>query len=96
MSAQPLETCPKDLCPQKRWGKGKVKRSIGTGAGIIFKGTGFYSTDYRSEGYKSAAKQDSSASTSSSSSSTSSTPAKPAASESKPAAKPESKPAKKA
>lgn len=96
MSAQPLETCPKDLCPQKRWGKGKVKRSIGTGAGIIFKGTGFYSTDYRSEGYKSAAKQDSSASASSSSSSSSSTPAKPAASESKPAAKPESKPAKKA
>jgi putative FmdB family regulatory protein len=33
-----------------------VQRRIGTGAGLIFKGSGFYSTDYRSEGYKSAAK----------------------------------------
>ncbi len=33
-----------------------VKRRIGTGAGIIFKGSGFYQTDYRSEGYKKAAK----------------------------------------
>jgi len=33
-----------------------VKRRIGTGAGIIFKGTGFYTTDYRSENYKKAAK----------------------------------------
>ena len=42
----------------KSWGKGKVKRLIGTGAGLIFKGSGFYITDYRSEGYKSAAKSD--------------------------------------
>ena len=33
-----------------------VRRLIGTGAGIIFKGSGFYETDYRSDGYKSAAK----------------------------------------
>ncbi len=33
-----------------------VKRRIGAGAGIIFKGSGFYQTDYRSEGYKKAAK----------------------------------------
>ena len=39
-------------------GKGKVKRGIGSGAGIIFKGSGFYITDYRSEGYKTAAKSD--------------------------------------
>ena len=39
----------------KSWGKGKVKRLIGAGAGLIFKGSGFYITDYRSEGYKSAA-----------------------------------------
>jgi predicted nucleic acid-binding Zn ribbon protein len=45
----------------KTWGKGKVKRQIGTGAGLIFKGSGFYITDYRSEGYKSAAKKDSAA-----------------------------------
>jgi hypothetical protein len=45
----------------KSWGKGKVKRQLGTGAGLIFKGSGFYITDYRSEGYKSAAKSDASA-----------------------------------
>jgi putative FmdB family regulatory protein len=56
-----LTTCPKDVCPKKTWGKGKVKRGIGTGAGIIFKGSGFYITDYRSEGYKTAAKKDSEA-----------------------------------
>jgi len=44
----------------KSWGKGKVKRLLGAGAGLIFKGSGFYITDYRSEGYKSAAKSDSS------------------------------------
>ena len=56
-----LTTCPKELCRQKTWGKGRVKRQIGTGAGLIFKGTGFYITDYRSEGYKTAAKSDSAA-----------------------------------
>lgn len=60
MSADPLKVCPKDLCPKKTWGKGAVKRGIGGGAGLLFKGTGFYITDYRSEGYKSAAKSDSS------------------------------------
>ena len=43
----------------KKWGKGKVRRQLGTGAGLIFKGSGFYITDYRSEGYKQAAKKDS-------------------------------------
>lgn len=42
----------------KKWGKGKVKRLPGAGAGLLFKGSGFYITDYRSEGYKSAAKSD--------------------------------------
>lgn len=37
--AKPLEKCPK--C------KGKIKRLIGTGSGIIFKGRGFYATDYK-------------------------------------------------
>lgn len=44
----------------KSWGKGKVKRLIGAGAGFLFKGSGFYITDYRSEGYKSSAKSDAS------------------------------------
>jgi len=67
MKDDALTTCPKDKCPKKRWAKGKVKRSIGAGAGLIFKGSGFYITDYRSEGYKAAAKKDSSSSSSESS-----------------------------
>jgi len=59
MSDKPLPVCPKELCPQKKWGKGKVKRMIGAGAGLIFKGDGFYITDYRSESYKEAAKKES-------------------------------------
>lgn len=59
MNDKPLAVCPKDKCTQKRWGKGKVKRLMGTGAGLIFKGSGFYITDYRSEGYKAAAKKES-------------------------------------
>lgn len=55
----PLTICPKELCPQKKWAKGRVKRQIGAGAGLLFKGSGFYITDYRSEGYKQAAKKDS-------------------------------------
>jgi putative FmdB family regulatory protein len=54
-----LKVCPKDKCGLKKWGKGKVRRAIGAGAGLIFKGSGFYITDYRSEGYKEAAKKDS-------------------------------------
>src|SRR5205809_7918956 len=55
---KPLTVCPKDLCRQKKWGKGKVKRMIGGGAGLIFKGSGFYITDYRSDSYKKAAKKE--------------------------------------
>ena len=50
MSDAPLKRCPK--C------KGSLRRLMGTGAGIIFKGSGFYQTDYRSESYKKAAKAD--------------------------------------
>lgn len=45
--AIPLRKCPK--C-----GESGLKRLIGAGAGVIFKGSGFYETDYRSEGYKKA------------------------------------------
>ncbi len=48
-----LTKCPKEGCP------GPVHRKIGRGAGIIFKGSGFYQTDYRSDAYKEAAKKDS-------------------------------------
>ena len=86
-----LTTCPKELCGMKKWGKGKVKRAIGAGAGLIFKGSGFYITDYRSENYKAAAKKDSApASSGGDSKAASSGESKPAAAP----AKTESKPAK--
>ncbi len=53
-----FKVCPKEHCRRKQWGRGKVKRLLGTGAGLIFKGSGFYITDYRSAGYKEAAKKD--------------------------------------
>ena len=56
-----LQTCPEDKCRLETWGQGCVKRQLGTGAGLIFKGSGFYITDYRSDSYKEAAKKDSSA-----------------------------------
>lgn len=84
MSAAPLKTCPEDICAQKKWGRGKVKKMISSGAGLLFKGSGFYITDYRSEGYKQSAKKDSTE-----------TKAAPAASAA-PAAKSEAKPAAKA
>ena len=59
ISAKPLANCPEDACAQRRWGKGKVKRAITGGGGLLFKGSGFYITDYRSEKYKEAAKKDS-------------------------------------
>ena len=46
----------KKKCPE--CGKNKLQRLFGTGAAIVFKGSGFYETDYRSEGYKKAAKKD--------------------------------------
>ena len=58
MKDEALKTCPRDLCRMKRWGKGTVRRLPGTGAGLIFKGSGFYITDNRSHGYKEAAKKE--------------------------------------
>ena len=58
MRDEPFRECPKELCRQKKWGHGKVKRLIGTGAGLIFKGSGFYITDYRSDSYREGAKKD--------------------------------------
>ena len=72
MKDDAFKTCPKEACRMKTWGKGKVKRQLGSGAGLIFKGSGFYITDYRSENYKSAAKSDSASKESPSSSSSSS------------------------
>jgi putative FmdB family regulatory protein len=60
MRDEPFRECPKELCRLPKWGHGKVKRLLGTGAGLIFKGSGFYTTDYRSDSYKEAAKKESS------------------------------------
>jgi putative FmdB family regulatory protein len=59
MRDEPFRECPKNLCRLPKWGHGKVKRLLGTGAGLIFKGSGFYTTDYRSDSYREAAKKES-------------------------------------
>jgi len=74
ITAKPLRKCPE--C-----GKPKLQRLIGTGAGVIFKGSGFYETDYRSEGYKKSQKAETDA-------------AKPKSDDSKDTKKPDTKPAK--
>jgi putative FmdB family regulatory protein len=58
MVEKALSVCPKDQCRQKTWGKGKVKRKISLGGGVIFKGSGFYVNDYRSENYMAGAKKE--------------------------------------
>ena len=51
ITAAPIRTCP--AC-----GKRKVRRLIGAGAGVIFKGSGFYQTDYRSASYRKDAEKE--------------------------------------
>jgi putative FmdB family regulatory protein len=98
ITAKPLKKCPE--C-----GKSKLKRLFGTGAGVIFKGSGFYETDYRSEGYKKAAQGDKPAGDSKSESKPSETKtseagptekkeSKPVTTETKTESKPASKPKK--
>ena len=65
------------ICPSCK--EPKLRRKIGAGAAILFKGSGFYQTDYRSDSYKKGAEADKSAS-------------KPASDSSSAAPKPESKP----
>ncbi len=50
---QSITEAPKRKCPA--CGRQKLRRLIGPGAAIVFKGSGFYKTDYRSENYKKAA-----------------------------------------
>ena len=76
ITARPIRKCP-------RCGRSRVRRRIGAGAGVIFRGSGFYQTDYRSESYRKAAEKEKAPSTD----------AKP--SEKKPGAKGESKAAAK-
>lgn len=96
ITAAPLKKCP--ACK-----KAKLRRKIGAGAGIIFKGSGFYETDYRSESYNKAAKAETETKSDSgekksdtkTETKTDAAPAKTETkAESKPAAKSESKPKK--
>jgi putative FmdB family regulatory protein len=59
MKDDALQVCPQEQCRMESWGQGKVKRLLGAGAGLIFKGSGFYITDYRSQSYSEAAKKES-------------------------------------
>jgi putative FmdB family regulatory protein len=72
---QPITSAAIKKCP--KCGKNKVRRLIGIGSGMIFKGSGFYTTDYRDSSYKDKAKADS--------------PASGSSGETKPEGKPESK-----
>jgi putative FmdB family regulatory protein len=90
MKDAPLTKCPTPKC------RGKVKRLIGAGAGLLFKGSGFYITDYRSSSYKDKKKGDAPGGSSGSggSSGTGSPPAKsdaPASKSEKPAKSPKPK-----
>ena len=53
---QKMTDRPRKRCPKCR---GKVRRLVGSGAGMIFKGSGFYVTDYRSQSYKDQKKKES-------------------------------------
>jgi len=63
---QSIKAGPIKVCPRCK--RHKVRRLIGTGAAVLFKGSGFYETDYRSKTYAEAAKADSPSSSSSTSS----------------------------
>jgi putative FmdB family regulatory protein len=85
---QSIKDGPKRTCPKCH---GRVKRLLGTGAGLLFKGSGFYITDYRKPSYTEGAKKDSSVA----SPTTAASPAaSPAATSKTPPAKPAGAPAK--
>ena len=73
-----IKADPQTECPACH--KATLKRKIGAGAAILFKGSGFYQTDYRSDSYKKAAKADNTSTPSKSSDSTSSSTTSPTAS----------------
>jgi putative FmdB family regulatory protein len=68
---QSMSEAPLKKCPQCK--KSRLRRVFGTGAAILFRGSGFYETDYRSESYKQAAKADTEAAGKSSSNGTTGT-----------------------
>jgi putative FmdB family regulatory protein len=79
---QSITAEPEKKCPQCK--KKKLRRLIGTGGAVVFKGSGFYQTDYRSESYKKSASAESKSSESSSSASESKGDSSSSTSEPKP------------
>lgn len=77
-----IKSDPQTVCPECR--ETTLRRKIGAGAAILFKGSGFYQTDYRSESYKKGAAADKPAETKASDSSSSSSTTAPAKTDSKP------------
>ena len=69
-----MKVDPQTVCPTCH--EPKLRRKIGTGAAILFKGSGFYQTDYRSDSYKASAKADKTSSEAASKPAESSSPAK--------------------
>ena len=93
---QSITAEPEKKCPE--CGKKKLRRLIGPGAAIVFKGSGFYQTDYRSDSYKKRAEADSKSSSETKSSESKSSESKPAetkASSNGSSSKPEKKAKKK-
>jgi putative FmdB family regulatory protein len=82
---QPITAKPERRCPKCK--KLKLRRLFGTGAAVMFKGSGFYTTDYRSESYHKAAKADKGESTGSTESSGGDGKSSPASEKKKPAEK---------
>jgi putative FmdB family regulatory protein len=89
---QSITAEPEKKCPE--CGKKKLRRLIGAGAAIVFKGSGFYQTDYRSDSYKKRAEADKPSSESKSETKSESKSSESKSSESKPAAKTEKKKSK--
>jgi putative FmdB family regulatory protein len=94
ISANSLKICPEDRCPQKKWGRGRLKKKISGGAGLLFKGSGFYITDHRSENYKQSAKNAAGAAAPAAKSETKSETKSESKSETKSESKGDAKPAK--
>jgi putative FmdB family regulatory protein len=72
---EPITSTPQNVCPACK--EVKLRRKIGPGAAILFKGSGFYQTDYRSDSYKKAAKADTTSSSGGGGSSSGGDSAKP-------------------
>jgi putative FmdB family regulatory protein len=86
---QSITASPKKKCPE--CGKLKLQRLLGTGAGLIFKGSGFYETDYRSDSYKKGAESEKPKSDSSKADSKKETKTETPKADSKPAKSPSKK-----